>query len=341
MDDSLSELLLRAFLSRNDAVCQAIQSYNQFIDVSLPSIVRENCSADLDGMTIRWVNPRVQRIPGTDVQSCIRTRSTYYLTIVVDLHCCVDGKAVVHTERAIADFPLMTRSRHCSGKGLLATDPGGWFCIAGVPKAIVQQLKVRQDVPLIYSGSPNTAQCRSSHPGKWRSTSTLSISKAKDGSLVVAIPFVFAIGVASRKLIHVPCDVVLVLCGYSTRQEVARVARKCTAFEQVADWCGALMSEDATEEYAYEWIQSNVAANQKAPRDYAEHVMRTEFLPHACTMQCKRIFFVMMLCKLRENEKRLTDFPRKDDLRKSMVVACVAVSRRSHPSTLCARLQAD
>lgn len=244
-----------------------------------------------------------------------------------NLHCDIDGAVEVHRKRAIVDFPCMVRSSFCNGVGLFPKDPGGWFCISGVPKVIINQLKVRHDIPLVHHGMPDAAQCRSSHPNKWRSSSTLNLTVSKQDTMLVEIPFVFSQEGIQRQA-KIPLHTCLNMCGCDvSASEYA--AALCTPHASVVAAFTAYIAPGAeTGISAVEWFDRNVRLNGKTALDYITSALRTEFLPHISNPIAKAVYLTTLACRLIENRMGLRQFPPKDDIRE-----CGACAGSAHPKT--------
>jgi len=150
--------VLEAFLKENSLSKQFIDSYNKFVDVELQKIIDEQAviQPEVEGLTVKlgkiWIEkPYVveadnSRSPLYPMEARLRDL-TYSAQVWVEMIKVIDGVEKRIEDVYIGDLPVMVKSKLCwlydktdeelKELGEDPLDPGGYFIINGIEKAIV------------------------------------------------------------------------------------------------------------------------------------------------------------------------------------------------------------
>lgn len=326
-----------AFIRQYGWVRPQIESFNNFLEYTLPHIVNE--AADIrvtdssgEHHVVRLCNLSVQRPSTTDSDGSERDLDphvarlrnlTYSSAVLVDVVHDIyasDNKEVplerrLFRETCLCRLPVMLGSNAChthykDSPLECRLDQGGYFVVSGCEKVLVAQEKLRHNVPYIFKirqPSRFLFQCevRSCHERKLRSTSSLyiHITNSKKGALpelVVSLPFVtmqLTVGMLFR------------LLGVESRKEAVR----CTIGESTGPQARLLQSIfdadptiDMSTEELYEYVGKEGTTETTAERRarYIDHILNCEVLPHQGLtrtpeiLRGKALFLGMMVRKL-------------------------------------------
>lgn len=310
--------LLECWAAHHGIVHAQISSYDLFVSSRLQEIVTEGSSIrvenekrktvhtiEFDKVSVR--SPAVRETDGTyhavTPQECRLRGLSYNVGVYVDvLHTVTSPEENfkrLYVETLLCRIPCMVRSEACTlstcprsvpGSCECPLDPGAYFIVNGNEKAVVAQEKLRTNYVFVKKTGQRcySAEIRSLHSAKVRSTSTLVVSLGKAAqraeAFSVSLPFVD---------VAVPLAVVYKLLGIETIEEV------CTAIMQnlpagmrngtteVVLWALLRRALEAPEfddpvPALVEAIGKKGTAEGTASSRarYIEHIMANEFLPH-------------------------------------------------------------
>lgn len=231
----------------------------------------------------------------------------------------------VHRNIIVANIPVMVRSCLCYlnketdlGKEAqqheCAADIGGYFIISGNEKTLIAQAKLKTNHVFVFPAKTSdqkflyTAELRSVHEAKLRSTSTLyvlinDISNGDLPNIVVKLPFLkaalspFAVFVL---LGFTDVDEIIKLCACDD-EDVEAIISLVVEYDPLvacndADGILDVISKSVTTE--------TTRSNREAREKYLRHIIISELAPHmgvndmASTMKNKAIFFGHILQRL-------------------------------------------
>jgi DNA-directed RNA polymerase II subunit RPB2 len=302
------------------AQCQ-LSSFDHFAQVKLQEIVKESSLIRVENekrgivheVTFGKVSIRSPAIRESDgsyhsvtPQECRLRGISYNLGVYVDVAHSVSGPGSLETsdrvyvETLLCKIPCMVRSSACTlatGPNLVPSrlkecplDTGGYFIVNGNEKAVVAQEKLRTNYPFCKRTSQRscTAEVRSLHAAKTRSTSTLVITMAQKlgqraPSLTVALPFVDCV---------VPVAAIFRLLGFESKASIIIYLQRQIPPKLSADLRRSILEildrsvDDSlleqTPAAVLEWIGKEGTKEPTSQRRarYVEHILANEFLPH-------------------------------------------------------------
>ena len=222
---------LDSFVAYRGLLAHQIESYNRFLTTKLSEIVLEN--SDLEHRVERggqagyakcsfrrvWIrSPANRESDGTyrylSPAECRMRGLSYNLAVYVDLQqeqklLAGDVKETLYTEALLCRLPCMIGSLACNTQrnprllsghdpsGECALDPRAYFIVNGSEKAVIFQERLQTNRIFVRRTGPTafTAEVRSLHASKTRSTSTLQVHlTARAGqlgeALTVNLPFI-------------------------------------------------------------------------------------------------------------------------------------------------------
>ena len=312
------------------AQCQ-LSSFDHFIHVKLQEIVQEGSFLRVENekrgivheVAFEKVSIRSPAIRESDggyhgvtPQECRLRGLSYNLGVYVNVAHTVSGMGSldnsnrVYVETLLCKIPCMVRSSACtlsSAPNFAPTtfkecplDTGGYFIVNGNEKAVVAQEKLRTNFPFCKRTGPRscTAEVRSLHAAKTRSTSTLVITMAqKSGqgapTVTMSLPFVDCI---------VPAAAVYRLMGFESKTSIVEFLQHQLSGQLPTDIRQEVLEVleraldgnmlEQTPAAVIEWIGKEGTKEPTAQRRarYVEHIMANEFLPHmglSSDNQCK------------------------------------------------------
>ena len=163
--------LIKSYYKNNNVIQQNIDSYNQFIFVKVPQIIRENASilSRVEDVEIKLNNVQILRPQLVEEDGSRRTDflpmearlrdKTYCAPLFADVELYRKGVLQDTKRTTIGELPVMVRSKLCNlyGKsdeelieaGEDPKDLGGYFIINGVEKVLVNQEVLASDKILV------------------------------------------------------------------------------------------------------------------------------------------------------------------------------------------------
>lgn len=312
MSESLTESeiwhIIGSYFEKYGTVRHQIESFDNFMTTSLPHIVQESSEIVLKvGDTTHTIalcnvsiqKPVLQECDGYDrpiMPHMARMRSATYASaimvdVVHDLKTKDKHERRVFREVLLCRLPVMVGSSYCHTYKAeriheCRLDPGGYFIINGIEKALLAQEKLHTNQAYIFNvKQPSKYQLvceiRSCHELKMRSTSTLYlyITNTKKGAtpeMVANLPFID---------MHVPILSLFKLLGVHTRDEALKLIVGDLDAEESRLLCGILDNDttaDMSSEELLDWLgrEGTKEPTKERRLKYLEHIITNEMLPH-------------------------------------------------------------
>ena len=225
VDESMCKRVMKSYFEAHGVVRHQIESFDHFVDVLLHRIIRENSDVvvqhDGDTHTLRFGRVCVPKPTTRESNGFVRQvqgpaeamarNLTYSSAVLVDVSYVVtdsDGRVRrndVYREVVLCKIPIMVGCRYCylssrpADVSACIFDTGGFFVVNGLEKSVIAQQKLRTNATFVWPGrGPRrmlTAEVRSCHETKLRSTSTLCLHLMEgDGDrpphVMVQLPFI-------------------------------------------------------------------------------------------------------------------------------------------------------
>ncbi len=324
--------LIEAQFRDETLVSQQIDSYNQFVEETIPEIIEENSVIDpeigdfkieLKGVHIE--RPMAVEIDGSvrrlyPMEARIRDRN-YMATLYVDMIAIRRGVEIQRARMRIGEFPVMVRSNLCWLKGLsekelieLGEDPldfGGYFIINGKEKILIAHSEPAPNKVIVSRSTRSNISAVaqiSSRRGMY--TGRVEVARRNDGIWYVHFPL------APRNLKWI---ILMRALGFTDDQEIldAFLGEKEVLNDALLN---LESSEIKTEEEAIDYIGKFIAPGQiKEYRLHrAQEVIDNYLLPHIGTSpedrRAKGYFILRMAERTSEAAYGLRSFDDKDHL---------------------------
>lgn len=334
---------LEAWVSYRGLVCHQIESFNAFLQTKLQDIILENSEIKHESKRAGSVvastkcvfqkvfvrSPCIREADGTYrellPQECRVRGLTYNVSVYVNIlqEQALNGATTrkLFSEVLLCKIPCMIGCVACNTLSCSPSvaqiecplDPRGYFVCNGQEKAIVAQEKMRTNFIFVRASGPCsfTAEVRSLHASKTRSTSTLQVTLCtRSGQLgevlLVSLPFIQA---------QVPASSVFVLLGFGGAEEVLDfVALHCDLRKPRDDRTLQILRRALSAPSAFQKARAEVMeeigrlGTKEVTSDrrmhYIHHIMENEFLPHLGLDSSPEIvlkkasFFALILVKL-------------------------------------------
>src|SRR5579862_3526901 len=326
--------VLQDILNREGVARQHLNSYNEFIQRGLQSIIDEIGSIDIETVgtpykvkfgKVKLKLPRVVEIDGSvsnilPLEARLRNLS-YASPIFVDMTVEEDGIVRESQEQHIGDLPVMVKSDRC----MLATmnpqqlievgedpkDPGGYFIINGSERVIVgledlSPNKILVDVEKVGGVTNYKAKVYSSIVGY---RAKLELTLKQDESISVKLP---------SSPVDLPLIIVMRALGLETDKEIADAISLKPEIQDRLDVSFEKASEAKTSKDALMYIGNRVAHGMldEFRMRRAESVLDWGLLPHLGKTRDDRydkaIFLGEAVCKLLELRIQLIEPDDKD-----------------------------
>lgn len=309
--------VLECWATYRGQISHQLDSFDHFIAIKLPEIIAEGSVVRIDNEkrgvshTIEFGNvlvrpPAIRESDGVyrrlTPQECRIRGLSYTVGVYVDVMHTISGadgdSCKLYAETPLCRIPCMVRSSSCTltANSRLARrskecplDPGGYFIVNGNEKAIIAQEKLRTNYVFVrrLAARHCTAEIRSLHEAKTRSTSTLVVTLgpragARGETVTVALPFVD---------VPVPCGVIFRLLGVESPEDAIRDTISQLPEEhlshksEIADTLAKVLETPMASEqpvHLIEWIGREGTKEPTPQRRarYVEHILANEFLPH-------------------------------------------------------------
>src|SRR5579864_9161769 len=326
--------VLQDILNREGVARQHLNSYNEFIQRGLQSIIDEIGSIDIETVgtpykvkfgKVKLKLPRVVEIDGSvsnilPLEARLRNLS-YASPIFVDMTVEEDGIVRESQEQHIGDLPVMVKSDRC----MLATmnpqqlievgedpkDPGGYFIINGSERVIVgledlSPNKILVDVEKVGGVTNYKAKVYSSIVGY---RAKLELTLKQDESISVKLP---------SSPVDLPLIIVMRALGLETDKEIADAISLKPEIQDRLEVSFEKAAEAKTPKDALMYIGNRVAHGMldEFRLRRAESVLDWGLLPHLGKTRDDRydkaIFLGEAVCKLAELRIGLIESDDKD-----------------------------
>ena len=326
----------RACLRQHGIVRHQTESFDHFLNESLPLIVQENSDVTAQAgrytYHVQWTNvvvmqPTVRESSGferTLTPDAARLRSlTYSSNVVCDVvHDKIDKASSqlvfrkVYRQTVLARLPVLLGSSACvlrdqgaRGNECLL-DPLGYFIINGIEKTMIAQEKLRCNAAFVFhsknSKFTHYCECRSCHELKLRSTSTLLLHATRFTSgfsnILVEFPFI--------KLM-IPLPSAFKLLGVPTAEDAMRIVCAGGDLDATLQQSVAAVFEndphrDMDRAQILEWVakEGTTEVTPERRERFLTHIVSNECLPHmslrstATGLRKKAIFMGHMVSRL-------------------------------------------
>lgn len=312
-DEAICKRVMKSYFEAHGFVRHQIESFDHFIDVLLHRIVTENSDIEVKTddkthtlqfgrvcvpkPTTRESTGFVRQVRGP--AEAMARNLTYSSAVLVDVtHRITDmnGNVLqndVYREVVLCKLPIMVGCRYCYLSSCAADmsscifDTGGYFVVNGLEKSIIAQQKLRTNATFVWPGrGPRrvlTAEVRSCHETKLRSTSTLCLHLIETdvdhpAHIIVQLPFIEVTLPITWLFTMLGCesiDEMVAACVGSisdATDAVYRAAWEALNYEPVAMTRQEVFDDvgkRGTTEPTYERQQR-----------YLAHIMSNEVLPH-------------------------------------------------------------
>lgn len=333
--------IIKNMLETEGVAKQHLNSYNEFIETGLQSIIDE-----IDGLAIEALGlpyrikfgkisvgqPRVVEIDGSvsnilPLEARLRNL-TYSSPLFLDMTIEERGVAVDSNRQHIGDLPVMVKSKLCalsklSGSQLIEIgednrDPGGYFIINGSERVIVGLEDLSPNKVLVdieKTGVTTTFKSRvySSIVGY---RSKLEISLKQDGAITVKLP---------SSPVDLPFVTVLRTLGLDTDKEIADAISPYEEIQDLLEVSFEKAIDTQTTEEALIYVGNRVAHGM--PDEFrvrkALSVLDWGLLPHLGRLEENRfdkaMFIAEGICKLLELKKGWVEPDDKDHYGNKMI----------------------
>ena len=312
-NDDICWEIVDSFFEENKLVQQHIDSYNEFIDVLLPSIVDEYKQVNIgDNKDVTITTTNVQYNKPTHIETDgvheilmpheARLRNmTYSVTVFVDICIKTPEEETSFDKCVLCKIPIMTRSKLCNlehnnkqhENKECEYDEGGYFIINGSEKVLIAQEKMNNNHVYVFQKKPpnkysHVAELRSIREKDVKSTSTFLASITYPNSkherhIRLQTPFTRT---------DIPVVVFFYILGYRNHKDILNLFPASfdrdlliPSFEEV--------SSVFDTESAMEYISSKLVYSSTT-----HDVIINEFIPHVTSMDAKAHVLVYMIEQL-------------------------------------------
>ena len=335
---------LESWVAFRGLACHQIESFNRFVSSKLQEIVLENseikhqlkrngavtASAKCTFQKVYIRSPCVREADGTyrelSPNECRVRGLSYNLSVYVNIlqEQLLNGVVAtkLFSEVLLCRLPCMVGCLACNTvcstrhmtlpSGECCLDPRGYFICNGQEKVVIAQEKMRTNFVFVRAMGPSafTAEVRSLHASKTRSTSTLLVHLSSRAGqlgevLMVSLPFI-EVQVTACALFKIlgfeDLEGMLSLmeshCGVASEQEkTMQILRRALNVPEILLKSRAEIMEDIGR-------QGTKEATIERRLQYIEHIIENEFLPHQGmeaipeVLLRKCTFFAVVVAKL-------------------------------------------
>ena len=330
-----AQCLLLAWMRNAGFASHQISSYNRFLEVKLQEIITENSLIAIDsertGTTCKLTflrtfirSPAIREADGSyhrvTPHECRLRGLSYNVSVYVNIRFESTSAGPEH-ETVVKEFqevllckiPCMVGCSACSLQfgdiGECPLDPGAYFIVNGNEKSVVAQEKMRTNFIFVRRTQPHalTAEIRSLHSTKTRSTSTLIVTLSTRAGLrgetfTINLPFVD---------MAVPAGVLFKLLGFDALSSIVTFIRAHSthwsdSFSDLVSRALDTVMLEESREALIEFLGRGGTKEATVSRRvrYIEHILSNEFLPHQGldssmeTQQRKATYLATVLLKL-------------------------------------------
>ncbi|MEM4418955.1 MAG: DNA-directed RNA polymerase subunit B'', partial [Candidatus Nitrosocaldus sp.] len=328
-------------LTREGVARQHLNSYNEFIERGIQSIIDEVGEIEIENPEypykvklgrVKLQYPRVTEIDGsttyvTPMEARLRNL-TYAAPIMVECSIVEDGRIVETRGIHIGDLPVMVKSNLCvlhnmSESKLIEVnedprDPGGYFVINGSERVIVgledlSYNKIIVDIEEVSGVKVHTAKIYSSIVGY---RTKLELVMKQDGSIAARI---------SGSPVDIPLVVLMRALGLETDKEVADAVSLKSEIQDELEPSFEKATEVTSTKEAIDYISKRIAPNmlEEFQLKRTENLLDWGLLPHLGRTPDNRLdkalFIGEAACKLIELRLGWIDPDDKDHYGNKMI----------------------
>jgi len=328
-------------LTREGVARQHLNSYNEFIEKGIQSIIDEIGEVEIENPEypykvklgrVRLQHPRVTETDGsityiTPMEARLRNL-TYGAPIMIECSIVEDNKIVETRAIHVGDLPVMVKSNLCVLNGLPESkliemnedprDPGGYFIINGSERVIIgledlSYNKIIVDIEEVSGGKVHTAKIYSSIVGY---RTKLELVMKQDGSIAVKI---------SGSPVDIPLVVLMRALGLESDKEIADAVSLRSEIQNELEPSFEKSSDTLSTKDAIDYISKRIAPNmlEEFQLKRAENLLDWGLLPHLGRTPESRIdkalFIGEAACKLIELKLGLVDPDDKDHYGNKMI----------------------
>jgi DNA-directed RNA polymerase subunit B len=321
-------------LTREGVARQHLNSYNEFIEKGIQSIVDEVGEVEIENPEypykiklgrVRLQHPRVTEIDGsityvTPMEARLRNL-TYSAPIMIECSIVEDNRIVETRAIHVGDLPVMVKSNLCVLNGLPESkliemnedtrDPGGYFIINGSERVIVgledlSYNKIIVDIEEVSGVKVYTAKIYSSIVGY---RTKLELIMKQDGSIVVRV---------SGSPVDIPLVVLMRALGLESDKEIADAVSLKPEIQNELEPSFEKASDVTSTNEAIDYISKRIAPNmlEEFQLKRTENLLDWGLLPHLGRNPDNRLdkalFIGEAACKLIELKLGLIDPDDKD-----------------------------
>lgn len=301
-----------AFFRDVSLVHQHIQSYNDFVEVLLPNIVREYETAiigDNKEYKVSVTNVKYTRPSHTETDGVFRTifpnearlrNLTYQTSVLADISIESEQETTRFDRCTLCKLPVMLRSTLCNLESSLSTvqhnhecehDTGGYFIINGCEKVLIAQEKMNNNQLYVFKKKPpskfsHSAEIRCIREQDIKSTSTFVAHLTYPNSVnerVIRMQSPFTKN-------EVPVFVFFYLLGCETKDQILDLFTTIDKKELLPSLDETVVHD---KESAIEFISSKLVFSS-----YSHDLFLKELFPHVENLDGKIQLLVYMIEKL-------------------------------------------
>ena len=188
-DECIQTIINKYFKQVNILTNHQIESYNNYIDVILPSIISQffpiylsfnDKNMNVKSISVNLTNINIEQPYYTENNGCSKIMTpyiarlrnlTYSLTVLVNVEISIvimkdnnyENLPVKIIENIIlAKIPIVVKSKYCTYKKDISNecslDPGGYYIINGNEKVLITQEKITPNIIQVYAISKNASK---------------------------------------------------------------------------------------------------------------------------------------------------------------------------------------
>ncbi len=313
--DKASKILIQKFFQENSIIVSDIDSFNNFVDISLQSILEENREVEptiipqnVETYKIRfdkiWITkPEITEADGSkrDIyppEARIR-KLTYAAPMFVEVSAHINGQKRESAKAQIGNLPIMVKSKYChlsklDRLGLIENgedpyDPGGYFIINGSEKVLVNIEDLASNRLLIERSDTGTSEYTGkifSERGAFKIPHT--IERTKDGLIYLSF----------TRIRRVPVVVLIKALGILKDEEIMKAISDESYDEMLVNFYDALQVK--TQEDAIDYIakKSGITQSREIRMERTKEIIDRYLFPHIGVDEKDRVVKAHNLCKI-------------------------------------------
>ena len=309
-------VLLKKYFDEQSFIRSDIESFNNFVEKELGSIIKENheveptiIPANVDEFKIRFDNIRITKPEVIEADGSRRDifpiearqrKMTYSAPVYITVSAHINGAQRESFETQIGNLPIMLKSRNCHlhnlgreeliNHGEDPDEPGGYFIINGTEKVLVkiEDLAANRLVVDEESVGPSrfVGKMFSEH-GSFKIPHTIEM--LKDGIFYLTF----------TRVRRIPLVVVIKALGLLKDEDIMRFVSSEKQFDEVA--VNLLSATDIKgQEDAIDYIakRSGITQSKEIRIERMKEILDKYLLPHLGTKEEDRLFKAHNICKM-------------------------------------------